>query len=243
VISDIRPIPYPAIVPLPGGGGSGPFVALGSEVARWDAASYFQNGQKISLDITLDTSVVGQRTDISATSYTLTYTGALQRVQATVEGTGETFNMGYWSNPSQTVTLLVNTELNSGNLVFQGNTLGNGPVLVSDTQADAPQLYLTNGSNMLPVFNLPVGGDGSYSLQGAGNWLRHATDQSTSSLILVGLSRECHPAELYCATGTLTRTGLSVSSVPEASTWSLMGLGLVGIAGVRASRRRPAQRA
>jgi hypothetical protein len=242
VISDIRAIPYPAVIPLPGAGGSGPLVPLGSELARNDAASHFQNGQKIALDITLDTSVVGER-GFGTANYALTYTGALLRMQATIESTGETFNLGYWSNPSQTVTLLVDAQSNSGHLQFQGNTSGDAPVLVSDTQASSPALYLVAGTGMLPGFSLPVGGDGNYSLQGAENWLNHAWDNSTQSALFVGLSSDCHPAEYYCASALLTRTSLSVSSVPEASTWSLMALGLVGIAGVAASRRRTSLRA
>lgn len=234
VISGIQTLDYPEVVLFPEGGG-----LEGSQWARDAAAAHFQNGQSIALDITLDTSVIGKRTDISTDYYTLTYTGALQRMQATVENTGETFNMGYWPNPSQTVALLVNTQNNMGYLSFQGNKAGDAPVLVSDTQANAPVLYLSAGTGMLPALNLPVSGDGNYSLQGAGNWLSQAAPDSDQIRgVTIGLSSDCHPKTYFCASGTLTRTALSVSGVPETSTWSLMGLGLLGMAGVVTSRRR-----
>jgi PEP-CTERM motif len=215
-----------------GGGGGGGFTGVipGSAQARQDAANYFRDGQRIAFDITLDDQVTG----VSKQPSVWAFSGAVLKFQATVQDTGETFNLPSLAQLSNAVYLSVNTSTNSASLRFATNSSGNGPYLMSDTNAAAPALYLITGGLGLSSLALPAQGFQPDQLSSLAQAVLNAPGTfSSSELVILGASLECHPTSGYCASGRLTTNSFSVSGVPEASTWSLMGLGLMGLVAVR----------
>jgi hypothetical protein len=135
--------------------------------------------------------------------------------------------------------VVLNADHRLQGISFRGNTGGNGLTLVSNKDDAAPVFYLISQTHPLPTPPLTTVDD-SAGLQGITNQLTDsAVDPTRNVFVVLGASTACHPVSAYCASGTLTLSSFSASTVvPEPSNWMLMSMGLIGTAVAARCRQR-----